>query len=198
MKRVALLLSVFIACGVGNAADDKTALCVLCHGTNVNGNEAVRAPKLAGIDGQYLNRQLDAFRSGVRGAHSLDVSGSEMGIVARSLKETEIRAALDFIAGQKSTKPPVTVQGNATRGATLFVACAACHGTHGEGNLSLSAPALSKGSDWYWVIQLNNFRNGLRGTRSDDLSGQSMRAASLALPDDQAVRDVVAHINTLK
>jgi len=75
----------------------------------------------------------------------------------------------------------------------LYEVCASCHGKRGEGNASLKAPALAQGSDWYWVIQLNNYRAGIR----DDVDG-AMRAAAQTLPDEKAVLDVVAYIDTLR
>ena len=35
--------------------------CTTCHGTDGRGNEAVEAPRLAGIEGWYLRRQLETF-----------------------------------------------------------------------------------------------------------------------------------------
>lgn len=195
MRTLFSVLPIFVASLVFSA-EPKVELCLLCHGTNVNGNASVRAPKLAGLDREYLQRQLTAFRSDLRGTHALDVSGSEMRIIARSLSDAEIKDALDFVVKQKSERPLAMVQGDAQRGAQLYANCASCHGNRGEGNPSLKAPALAQGSDWYWVIQLNNYRNGLRGgTRGDDV-GFVMRAAAQTLNNDQAVLDVVAYINT--
>jgi cytochrome c oxidase subunit 2 len=194
-----LLSIVLLMLGANSALSaEKTELCVLCHGTNTNGNLSVRAPKLAGLDREYVQRQLAAFRSGVRGTHALDVSGSEMRIIALSLSEAEITQALDFLAKQKGERPPYSVQGNVQRGAALYANCASCHGKRGEGNLQIKAPALAQGSDWYWLIQLNNYRNGLRGTNPTDELGGAMRAAAQTLSSEQAVLDVVAYINTLR
>lgn len=191
------LLAALIAFGTADAAEQEFAQCILCHGTNANGNYGVRAPKLTGLDRAYLLRQFDAFRSDFRGTHKDDVSGSEMRIVARSLSKDAIPRAVDFIGSLAAKRPSATVQGNSQKGAVLFAACASCHGEKGQGNPSFNAPALAGMSDWYLAIQLNNYRNGLRGYDSKDANGTVMKAASMALPDTQAIYDVVAYINTL-
>jgi cytochrome c553 len=197
MKAIIIALLALLTTSFAHAADDKLALCTLCHGTNANGNPSVRAPKLSGLDHAYLQRQVQAFRSGIRGTHERDVGGSEMRTIALSLRDAELAKLIQAIAAYKGTPAPITVQGDAVRGKTLYSTCAACHGQLGEGNAALNAPALAKGSDWYWVLQLNNYRNGLRGVSTDTI-GAPMRAVAMSLPDEQAVVDVVAYINTLR
>lgn len=178
-------------------AADKIELCTLCHGTDANGNFGVRAPKLAGLSRDYVVRQLNAFRFGIRGTHPLDVSGSEMRIVALSLKESELAGVVESLSRFKPQAPMTNVQGDPVRGETLYRSCAGCHGSRGEGNSAANAPALASGSDWYWVIQLGNYRRGLRGSNPSDSLGAAMQTAAKTLPDDRAVLDVVAYINTL-
>ena len=86
--------------------------------------------------------------------------------------------------------------GYETEVAELGIACAACHGTKGQGNAALQSPALAARSDWYLVTQLKNFREGLRGADARDTFGAQMRAIFTSLPDDKAITDVVAYINT--
>jgi cytochrome c oxidase subunit 2 len=52
-------------------------------------------------------------------------------------------------------------------------------------------------SDWYMVIQLQKFRSGLRGDHPEDIYGLQMVPFATLLPDEQALVDVVAYINTL-
>ena len=197
MSKAAAMLFALIACSVAGAADE-TALCVLCHGTNANGNASIRAPKLAGLGRSYLLRQLQAFRSGARGTHARDVNGSEMRTIALSLPDRELEKVVDGIVGMKAEPPEVMIQGDVARGRSLYAACSACHGERGEGNEALNAPALARGNDWYWVTQLHNYRAGLRGADPLDTVGAPMRAAAASLPDERGVSDVVAYINTLR
>jgi cytochrome c oxidase subunit II len=202
VKTTVLIVGVLIVAVLvsGEArAGNEFDYCLLCHGTEANGNYGIRAPKLSGMEPWYLARQLENFASGARGKVAADAAGHEMGPVALRLKnEGSLDAAVKFIAQLPSGKPAATIQGDAARGKTLYVACAACHGAKGEGNATLQAPAIAARSDWYLAAQLVNYRDGLRGADERDTFGAQMRAVSAMLPDDKAIADVVAYINTFK
>jgi len=84
------------------------------------------------------------------------------------------------------------------RGKALYEqTCATCHGADGGGDPSQGAPRLAGQRAYYLQRQLRYFREGIRGTHEDDNCGALMRPNALALPDEQAIRDVVAHIGTL-
>lgn len=173
--------------------------CLLCHGGNGNGNVAIRAPKISGLEPWYVARQLEAFANGLRGTHENDAPGQEMRPVGLRLKEEGgIDDAVRFVQSLAAKAPPATITADVTRGRELYETCAACHGTRGEGNASLRAPALAARSDWYLIAQLQNYRSGLRGTDPRDTHGAQMRAVAATLPDDRAIADVVAYINTLE
>ncbi len=61
----------------------------------------------------------------------------------------------------------------------------------------MNAPSLHNQSDWYLIAQIHKFREGIRGTDALDVSGITMRPQALALPNEQAITDVVAYIETL-
>src|SRR3954465_13382832 len=95
--------------------------CLLCHGANANGNYGIRAPKLSGVEPWYLARQLENFASGARGLPGEDVGGHEMGPVGMRLKqESNLDAAVKFIAGLESRRPALTVKGNTAQGRKLY------------------------------------------------------------------------------
>ena len=172
--------------------------CTTCHGAQGNGNNAIRAPKLAGMAAWYVANQLAAFRAGWRGSEDGDLAGREMQRVALALpnEAAVAQAALQprtFVVRHVAT----TVQGDADRGARLYAACATCHGAAGEGSATLQAPSLHGQSDWYLVTQLQHFRDGMRGAHPDDARGAQMRALVATLPDDRAINDVVAYISSL-
>jgi cytochrome c553 len=178
----------------GNAFD----YCLLCHGANANGNYGIRAPKLSGLEGWYLTRQLENFAAGIRGAPAEDAPGHEMMPVGWRLQQENVLAdAVAFITALESKKPAATISGNVSHGKQLYQTCAACHGAKAEGNATLQAPALASRSDWYLATQLRNFKAGLRGSDSRDTLGAQMRAIGATLPDEKAINDVVAYINTL-
>lgn len=74
--------------------------------------------------------------------------------------------------------------------------CAVCHGSQGEGNPALHAPALAGQDSNYLARQLNNFRSGKRAYHADDKNGQTMRLAVKALTDADAAA-LVAHYSSL-
>jgi cytochrome c553 len=191
----ALVLTTALAAVAG--AENKFDYCLLCHGDNANGNYGIRAPKLSGMEPWYLARQLENFAAGIRGAPSEDASGHEMMPVGLRVKqEAVLAAAVAWVGTLQSKKPVLTVSGNVAQGRQLYQACVACHGARGQGNAELQAPALASRSDWYLLTQLRNFKAGLRGADERDTLGAQMRAISTTLPDEQAITDVVAYINT--
>jgi cytochrome c oxidase subunit 2 len=89
-------------------------------------------------------------------------------------------------------------QGDAARGKTLYTPCTACHGPDGNGNEQVKAPPLNHASDWYLLAQLKKFKDGVRGGSAVDIEGAQMIAQVNMLKDEQAMKDVVAHIATLR
>ena len=200
MKLRALLLGMVAAAAfTGARAGNDFDYCLLCHGTNGNGNYGIRAPKVSGVEPWYLKRQLENFAAGVRGRPAGDAPGQEMAPVALRLREEgQLDAAVAFLAKLEPKKPAATVTGNVAHGRKVYETCVACHGARGEGNAALQAPALASRSDWYLVAQLVNYREGLRGADERDTYGAQMRAIAVTLADDAAIADVVAYINSLK
>jgi len=180
------------------ATETSFEYCTVCHGANGNGNIAIRAPKISGIEPWYLKSQFAAFKADWRGTHEEDYAGNQMQAVAMALSEAEVDRVLVYVAGFVSKPPPVTVSGDVARGQALYANCGACHGAAGQGNEALGAPALAGRTDWYLVTQLHNYRAGLRGDNPADIVGQRMRAMAGTLPDDAAIDDVVAYIDTLR
>lgn len=171
--------------------------CFLCHGTEGIGSQPVAAPRIGGMESWYLERQLIAFQEGWRGTHPDDYQGGEMRAMALALGGNgAVKEVAEVFASYPAAHPPVTVQGDAQHGQMLYAPCAACHGEAGEGNAVLKAPALARQSDWYLVTQLQHYRDGVRGGDPADTLGQQMRAMATSLTDDEAIRDLVAYINT--
>jgi cytochrome c553 len=201
MKRLNVLATgIAFSLIVGSAsAGNDFDYCLLCHGSNANGNYGIRAPKISGMEPWYLARQLENFAAGARGVAAEDAPGHEMGPVGMRLRaEGTLDAAVKFIGQLESRRPAPTVTGDVAHGKKLYENCASCHGAKGEGNQALNSPALAARSDWYLVTQLVNYQKGLRGADERDTYGVQMRAIVATLPDDKAITDVVAYINTLK
>ena len=80
------------------------------------------------------------------------------------------------------------------RGADLYRLCAACHGESAVGDEAVGAPAIAGMPQWYLEGQLNQFRDGNRGTHFDDIMGMRMRPMALTLMREGDVEAVSAYI----
>jgi len=101
--------ALFLQAGEGQASGDvskgKThyrAICATCHGQNAEGQRALNAPKLAGQHDWYLIRQLQNFKSGVRGGHPQDIYGTQMRQMAQTLADDQ--AIQDVVAYIKTLR----------------------------------------------------------------------------------------------
>ena len=173
--------------------------CVQCHGENGEGNQAVGAPAIAGLERWYVKRQLRGFKNGYRGFHQEDLAGKRMVPMARALDTDEkVDIVASYVASLPPADPAPTLEGgNPETGKIYFATCVQCHGANGRGNLDEFGPPLVGASDWYLLTQLQNFKAGIRGTHPDDVTGAKMRPFSMTLPTDQAMKDVIAYPGTL-
>jgi cytochrome c oxidase subunit 2 len=79
--------------------------CGACHGGSAEGNPALKAPRLAGLDAAYIKRQFANFRDGVRGTDQQDVPGRQMAMMAKTLPtERDLDDVIAFIQQQSRAK----------------------------------------------------------------------------------------------
>jgi len=174
------------------------AVCSACHGTGGEGNELLNAPKLNGLQAWYLERQILNFKHGLRGADPGDTFGAQMAPMAATLvDEAAISNVVAYIASLPNTDSAPTISGDIARGKYIYTTCGSCHGKSGQGIWSQNAPTLNGANDWYIARQLENFRQGIRGSHPQDLYGKQMTLITIMLRDEQDIKDVVAYINTL-
>jgi cytochrome c oxidase subunit 2 len=205
MKRLLILL-IFTACcaqlfagGDANAGKARFAVCVACHQMDGSGNKDLMSPAIAGQEDWYVKRQLQYFKDGIRGTNPKHLPGIQMRPMAQTLatdKDVE-----DMAAYIKSMKPVKTkhqgLGGDPAKGKTYYVICSTCHGMDAKGLVALNGPNLTLQQDWYLYTQIKNFKEGIRGSDPKDIYGQQMKPMALTLPDDQAIKDVVAYITSL-
>ena len=198
-------LATMLAAATGVQAQDLAAgeaafqVCKTCHGQNGEGQQALNAPQLAGLPTWYLERQLNNYKSGIRGADPKDVYGAQMRPMSMTLaNEQAVKNVSAYIASLPVTQPANTVGGDVAKGQAAYRVCATCHGQNAEGNAALNAPRLSALNDWYMVRQLQNYKSGIRGKHPQDTYGKQMAPMSMTLANDQAIKDVVSYIITLK
>jgi cytochrome c oxidase subunit 2 len=174
------------------------AVCSACHGANGEGNAALNAPGLAGQEHWYLERQVRNFQHGLRGSDAGDTYGLQMAPMALTLADdAAINNVVAYIASLSDTDSAPTITGDVDRGEDLFTTCKSCHGAQGQGIWALNAPRLKGVNDWYLIRQLQNYKQGIRGSHPSDLSGKQMTLLTKMLRDEQDMKDVVAYINTL-
>ncbi len=171
-----------------------TPACASCHGFRGEGVRVQNGPRLAGLDPDYIARQLDAFSHGRR-------DSSVMVAVARSLSEDQRQALAQYYAGL----PPVSEGATPGNGALRLghaiahegnwgekvPPCASCHGADGLGVNSLAPPLAGQRAD-YIERQLIRFR---QNERRDDPLGL-MRGISGRLTMAE-IRAVAAYYATL-
>lgn len=186
---------------VGNstAGGANYAVCSACHGQQGEGNQQLNAPKLAGLDSWYIRRQLLSYQRGVRGTAAGDQFGPQMAPMSQLVADPATREnVLAYIATLPNNAPAVTVAGDAARGRSLYTTCATCHGAQGQGRWGTNAPPLAGMNDWYLERQLQYFKDGIRGGHPEDIYGDQMNLIAGVLIGENAIKDVVAYINTLR
>jgi cytochrome c553 len=162
-------------------------ICAACHGAD--GNSPVAAnPNLAGQGAEYISRQLQHFKAGIR------VNAVMQGMVA-ALTPEDMAALGIYFSQQKpknlGAKDPALVAmaqslyraGDAMSG---LPACAACHSPNGAG-VPKNFPRLSGQYADYTYLQLNAFKSGARGNDKDgkDTQGKIMWAVAQRMTDAQ-------------
>jgi cytochrome c oxidase subunit 2 len=88
---IALLLASGAAIAAGDAVRGQGlyAVCSTCHGPSGEGMKEMNAPALAGREEWYLIRQIQNFKTGVRGSHPADIYGRQMAPMAAVLPDAQ-------------------------------------------------------------------------------------------------------------
>lgn len=187
------------ASGDAMAGKGSYAICATCHGADGAGNVALNAPRLAGQEGWYIDRQLELFREGARGTAAGDTQGMQMRAMAMAVAQPQaVSDLIAYIETLPVVAAPATVVGDVAAGKIAFAVCAACHGQQGEGNQALNGPRLTGLDDWYLVRQIDNYKNNRRGYHASDVYGMQMKPMANTLTTPETINDVVAYINSLQ
>ena len=65
----------------------------------------MNAPKLAGQHAWYLKRQLQSFKTGIRGSHPSDLYGDQMSLMSKTLhSEQAIDDVIFYITSLKNSE----------------------------------------------------------------------------------------------
>lgn len=139
-----------------------SAACAACHGADGNSGSPVN-PKLAQQHPEYLVKQLQEYKSGVR-------KNAIMQGMAATLSDADMRNIAYWAASQKAKpgfakdKELVALGERIYRGGIAdrqIAACAGCHSPSGAG-IPSQYPRLGGQHAEYTATQLTNFRDGVR------------------------------------
>jgi len=172
-------------------ARDIMRTCAACHGETAAGGGGGVYPRLAGLNPDYLARQIHLFKSHERENIPMIPYATE-----RELPEHDVLDIARYLSEIKlDTKPPADLPkdgfarleamkkvlqiprepGDADAGQAVFAAeCAPCHGRNGEGRVM--RPRLGGQHIKYLKTQVDNFMAGKRA--HDDVEAMRNRSAA--------------------
>lgn len=157
------------------------AACFTCHGLDGAG-DGVSAPRLAGLDVGYLQKQMEDYASDLR-------HDTAMSRIASQLDQRQRRAVATFYAempvpastGAATPAPAIWLRGDPSRGVT---ACSTCHGVGGEG-VGPGNPAVAGQPATYVIEQIERWNTGKR--RNDPRGMMAQAVAGLTEAETAAI-----------
>ena len=161
--------------------------CASCHGMQGEGVAVQNGPRLAHLNEDYLDAQLEAFAAGTR-------QNIVMGPIAQKLTSDQRATVSAYLAGLPATHETGVSNGRAAIGRGQQIAttgdwsvqvppCGSCHGPEGGGVGSFTPPLVGQSKD-YLFRQLSAFRDG---DRTGPLALMSGIAKRLSISDLHAV-----------
>ena len=170
--------------------------CLACHGVSAHGNQALKAPTLAGQHQWYLVKQLKDLQAEIRGAHPKDLLAKQMAPFVNNLTAIDIVNLSGYLSSLPASRNPPELTGDLKNGYRYYQSkCGACHGETGQGNKVFKAPKLSGLSGSYLQRQMSNFRNGIRGNHKDDKLGRQM-ALMARMSSGQELNDILFYLES--
>lgn len=172
-----------------DAKDIVAADCVTCHGMD-GGGPVPTFPKLAGMQPEYLDKQLVEFTNGTR-------QSEVMGFISGKYQRSELFALANYFGNQPRLPGKVSDRALAEQGRVVFQegnkdsgvpACAGCHRPDGLG--TPRSPMLAGQNPAYTLQQLRNFEHDVR---TND-RGRLMRTVAGRMTDEEmrAVSEYIA------
>lgn len=160
---VTCLITLAQTAAAAEPAQIAATVCTACHGIDGNSSDPAY-PKLAGMDQEYLLRQLKAFAAGKRRDDTMT------GIVA-ALDPGDFAGLAGYYGQMKPLPGKVRDAALAATGKTIYddgntdsgvPACAGCHQPNGKGNARF--PRLAGQHQAYVLKQLTEYKSGRRAT----------------------------------
>jgi len=168
--------------------------CAHCHGED--GNSAIPAfPKLAGLQHDYLVKQLNDYRSGRRQSEVMEpivdkLSGVQIQDLADYFSRQRRKIGTAYIAGMVPLGRRLYQEGDRERGVP---SCAGCHRPDGSG--TPRSPLIAGQHSAYVLSQLRAFHGD---QRSND-QGRLMRTTAARMTEQEmvAVSEYVAGMDVI-
>lgn len=162
---ISLSLSIFVSATAfaADAQETVKTVCAACHGVDGNSTDP-QYPKLAGMDQEYLMRQLKAFAAGKRREET-------MAAIIAGIDPNDFSRLAGYYGKMKPAPGKVNDPGLAAKGKVLYddgntesgvPACAGCHQPDGQGNARF--PRLAGQHQAYVLKQLADYKSGRRAT----------------------------------
>lgn len=182
-----------LAEGSAQEGQSKSTACVACHGVNGNSSNP-EWPSLAGQHGQYVKKQLQAFKSGAR--KNPLMTPMAMGLSDDDVEDLAAYFAAQTPAGLEADAAKLPLGQRVYRSGDMktgMPACASCHGPGGDGNPAAAYPAIRGQYATYVAAQLRAYRAGTRQTDPN----QVMRNVASTMSDEQ-IDAVASYVQGLR
>ena len=105
---------------------------------------------------------------------------------------------LSCFGGTALSQTTLETPNETVTGEELFVVCTFCHGDSLQGNDRREGPALAGLDAWYLELQMQNFKNSVRGYTAEDVPGQVMYFSRGMLRNDETIKSLAEYISTLE
>ena len=180
--------------------EEKSYVCLGCHGENAEGVQDLGAPRLAGQHSDYLIEQTVNFRDGNRGYALEDARGSEMRVSVEGMSDEDVVALSQYFAQLAAPLTEAAVQsGDIAAGRQIYEgSCASCHGYAAKGSMAVYAPNLVILGPWYIKDQMRAYQNGWRGGDDSTTRAKFMRSIARQVTTSKQLDDLVAYIASLR
>jgi cytochrome c553 len=181
-----------------NTGKASYGMCASCHGANGEGITAMNAPAINGQSAEYIARQLNHFKSGIRGGSSNDMYGAQMKGMAATLTDEAVTNVSAYIASLPETAVADIQEGDLHKGNSAYQGkCGACHGGKAQGNELMNAPALANLDSAYITRQIASYKSGIRGSHADDRLGKQMKMMANVISNDEELTNIIAYIHSI-
>lgn len=159
--------------------------CFTCHGIDAKG-DGIGAPRLAGLDAGYLERQLVAYADGRRQHPQMAWIAARLGHAERSAVSAYYALLPSEMGGDEEIAPLALYHaGDPARG---LPACAECHGDQGEG-MGAGNPPLAGQPATYLAHQFEQWRVA---KRRNDPGEVMVRISQVLTPSESAALSAYA------